>query len=404
MTDPDQERRALFNFPNDIPIIYVNEKIIVNKIIHKITYFKSWFSPHRSNVNPSVPVKKIIDDRTIISFNKTGEYYLILDNNHKLKVLVLDDRHKNWIPGSHHQISDNVVRIFYFLAANHVSSVVENTRHQQNQEKYIFDFFHREIPLLLTCGPSLSLFNEIINCKFNLLYRSVCWIGVYFESAAAPRDKIMSHDGEWIGGDGEGGVGGVGEDGVIGNARGKLFRCTHNVSEIYLPDLKKWVLFDLSNGFFIKWLDAFECSELLRKQYAETPQGMSLLDSTFKEKIKYDKKIHKCDLVDIYLGEHETTFEPVASDIRKFESNGLGGHPDWPDLGINILYKAMFSGPSYWAREFDPGCEYDKYVSNYTKHDIIRQEQIKWDGEYGQKLLHVEPENLKRILRDKYNV
>jgi len=193
------------------PILYENEGIRFNGYIDGISYFTPLFGKDRIVVNPAKPH---VSDGEYIHFSVPGEYYIRVNGTANLKILVLS---------KHEPLSQSVTRLFDFMSANllYSNNIEEKKLFTHDTKKYIDNWFNSDVPGRLFCGPTHRLFRTIIADRLKLPTRIVTFPGVW----------------RW---------------------NGKVHKSSHNVTEIYIPDKKKWVLYDINNGFFVKWMDAIE--------------------------------------------------------------------------------------------------------------------------------------------------
>lgn len=206
----------------DYPVIYPHEVIRFNQPVQLSGTFSPLFGKDRPFVNPGSP--ELIGDRTL-RFPQPGEYYLDLGEARYLKVLVLD-------PDSN--ITDNVLRLFDFLVANLlVSDGEQNVWDNLGPGSYVRRWFLSPLPGQLLCGPSDAFFRMLVAHRFALPNRM----------ATLP--------------------------GVTRLADGTILYATHNVSEIYLPEIGQFVVFDLNNNFVPQWLDALGVAKALAQALAE---------------------------------------------------------------------------------------------------------------------------------------
>lgn len=205
---------------NGYPILYTGEEIHSSESIKNITFFKPFFGKSRARVNPEKP---IVREGTRLTFNHPGEYYLSINKEHILKVVVLSRQEP---------ISSDVLRIFDFLLANMVFCDGNDADWYADSGKTIERIFTRSAPLALLCGPSHELFRQLVTDRLALPSRIAEFPGAYLC------------------------------DSVIHNA-------AHNVAEIYLPDVHKFVLFDINNAFATKWLSAIELSTAFHSVLAD---------------------------------------------------------------------------------------------------------------------------------------
>lgn len=326
------------------PILYNQEYVAFDEELVSLNFFFPVFSPDRPRVNPEKPRSVVRNNRTFLYFDMPGEYYLDINNDKKLKVLVLD---------YNEEISSNVLRLFDFLVANLVVTQGNDKEFNEDGGQFAMDFFTSKEPKMLLCGPTLSFFEIILRERFNLPARDVTFTGVYMEE-------------------------------------GRLNYSTHNVLEVFLPDKGKWVLFDVNNGFVVKWMDAFEITEQVRNA------SRSKTNITKAEFESIDFDVH-------YLVDAKRTRDP--SDARNIF------YPDmitqqsvrdrWHDLS-----KVYLGGPGYWGgKRFTLNglsSEYQLYLSRYHQDEFLLEAQVRWQSNWDLKVRHVPPAELKQMLDDAY--
>jgi hypothetical protein len=326
------------------PVLYNQEYVAINEDLPSLKFFLPVFSPGRAVVNPEKPRIIVINNRTLLYFDVPGEYYLDINYDKKLKVLVLD---------RDEEISSNVMRVFDFLVANLVVTQGNDKDFYENSGNFAIDFFKSKEPKMLLCGPTLSFFEIILRDRFNLPVRDVTFTGVFMEG-------------------------------------GRLNYSTHNVLEVFLPDKRKWVLFDVNNGFVVKWMDAFEITEKVRN-ISRSKKNISKAEFT-----SIDFDFH-------YLVDAKRTTD--ASDLRSSFSPGMVTQQSvrdrWHDLA-----KIFLGGPGYWGgKRFNQNglsSEYQLYSSRYHQDEFLLEAQLRWVANWDLKVRHVPPEELKRMLNDAY--
>lgn len=340
-----QADRGSFNFGGQkYPVLYSQEYVALAEDLPSLNFFLPVFSPDRAVVNPEKPRIVVTNNRTLLYFDVPGEYYLDTNNGKKLKVLVLD---------RDEEISSNVLRVFDFLVANLVVTQGNDKDFYENRGNFTIDFFESKEPKMLLCGPTLAFFEIILRDRFNLPVRDVTFTGVFMEG-------------------------------------GQLKYSTHNVIEVFLPDKKKWVLFDVNNGFAVKWMDAFEITQKVRNA---SHSKKNISKSEF-ESIDFD--FH-------YLVDAKQTMD--ASDLRSVFDPDIVTQQSvrdrWHDLS-----KIFLGGPGYWGgKRFNQNglsSEYQLYLSRYHQDEFLLEAQIRWQGNWGLKVRHVPPEQLKQMLNDAY--
>jgi hypothetical protein len=326
------------------PLLYNQEYIALAEGLVSLNFFSPVFSPDRAVVNPVKPRVVSLNNNTLLYFDVPGEYYLDINNEKKLKVLVLD---------RDEEISSNVLRLFDFLVANLVVTQGNDEEFYENSGKFTIDFFESKEPKMLLCGPTLSFFEIVLRDRFNLPARDVTFTGVFMEE-------------------------------------GRLNYSTHNMLEVFLPDKAKWVLFDVNNGFVVKWMDAFEIAEKVRN----ASRSKKTVSKAEFESIDFD--FH-------YMVDAKRTTD--ASDLRSVFSPEIVTRQSvrdrWHDLA-----KIFLGGPGYWGgKRFNQNglsSEYQLYLSRYHQDEFLLEAQLRWQSNWDLKVRHVPPEQLKQMLDDAY--
>jgi hypothetical protein len=125
--------------------------------------------------------------------------------------------------------SDHVLRIFDFLTANLVTCNGDEKAYGQGHTTYIDKWFRSEGPAALLCGPNSDLFGKLVKERLSLPTRLAGFPGFYLRN-------------------------------------GRIFQSTHTVVEVYLPDQKKFVMFDLNNSFVVRWKNAVELAKIVNSR------------------------------------------------------------------------------------------------------------------------------------------
>ncbi|MDP4743845.1 MAG: hypothetical protein NWS22_03280, partial [Porticoccaceae bacterium] len=294
---------------------------------------------------PKMPRVVIEGERSLLYFDSPGEFYVEAENNIKLKILVLSQRE---------HISENVLRLFDFLVANLVVTQGNDKEFYENNGNFTIDFFMSKDPKMLLCGPTLSFFEILLRDRFNLPVRDVTFTGVFMEG-------------------------------------GQLKYSTHNVIEVFLPDLNKWVMFDVNNGFVVKWLDSFEITEKIRSASA-TKKNISKLEF---DSIGFDAH---------YLVDAKRSLN--AADLRGVFNPDIIGRESVRDRW-HVLAKSYLGGPGYWGgRRFNQNSlstEFQLYESQYHQDQFLLDAQLRWVGNWNLKVRHFPPAELKVMLDKAYS-
>jgi hypothetical protein len=328
----------------DYPIFYNGATIQCNFIVKNTNFFQPLFSADRTVVNPVYPRISHHGNKSVLHFDSPGEYYLNLNNKH-IKICVLD---------ANEPISSSVLRVFDFLSANSLVTCGNDKQFYQDPNHFTKSFFQSKDPFLLLCGPTLSLFQNIINLKFKLPCRDVTFTGVYMDS-------------------------------------GQLKYVTHNLLEIYLPDIKKWCLFDINNGFIVKWLDSFELTNAIRS--VSNSKLTISNDEFYSLTLDYHSSVYR------YRSNN-------AADSRSLFSRDLISNSSSME-GWTMLAKMFLGGPGYWS-----GCrfkqisglpsDYHLYLSKYHSDPFLLEAQKKWISNWSLSSTHIPPDELNKMLDSAY--
>lgn len=323
------------------PILYEHELILVNKAIASVAYFRPLHSPDRPEVNPAKPAIQKIGDKSLITFGVPGEYYLVLNESYRLRVLILNRKQS---------IDLNVVALSDFVAANTSNINGNDAEWYKGPEIFTQNYFSSDQPKMLLCGPTHGFLKLLIGARFGLPTRAVTFTGVYFE-------------------------------------QGRIQYGTHNTLEVYLPENRKWVLFDPNNGFMAKWMDAFDITDAVRNASATKN---SFTKDDFK-KLKLDFHYN----VDVKrpfnnFSDQNLFFTGMLSKESQREQ--------WP-----VLMQIFLGGPAYWGGVAGslPG-DYHLYSSLYHLDPFLIEAQARWQGNWPLKVLKITPDDLKRRLNERY--
>jgi len=327
----------------NFPIIYEGKSVSVSFDIEDIGFFKPVFGGEREVVNPEKPRQ---DGARTLVFKTPGEYYLTFNDKKSLKVLVL----KKTEP-----VRWSVTRVFDFFVANLIVTRGDGEAFYKDRDAYAKYWFRSSDPGMLLCGPTLDLFGTVIRSLFDLPIRDVTFTGTYWQN-------------------------------------GKVQYATHNVLEIYLPDVKKWVLFDINNGFLSKWKSAFEITEAVRKK-----AGMGRRLSK-KERDELEAGLDLEEEVIAYrtvnAANEETVFHKRLLTNIKVRDLRAG------------LYAAFVGGASYWGgtRFGVPRlpADYDVYYASLHEEPFLREASIRWQGNWNLSVKVVSPKKLKIMLDRAY--
>ena len=195
----EQAQTLTFRFPDSrYPILFSGTTVEASQPITSVRYFAPLFGKSRTVVNPA-PID--IDGRQL-TFREAGEYYLVVNDAHHLKAIVLD---------ATEPISQGVTRIYDFNLANVAWCTADDRAWYEAADHFLEFFFYSPGPVGLLCGPAAEVFRRMVWDRFRLPSRVVTFPGTYY-------------------------------------AGSEIRRATHNVPEVYLPDKRKFVLFDINNS------------------------------------------------------------------------------------------------------------------------------------------------------------
>ena len=128
------------------PIIFAKEFATASTRICRIEFFTPLFGAERNLVNPAKPIIK----GEQIHFREPGEYYLKVNGDY-LKVLVLDPSEGT---------KEALLRMFDFFVANNLYLGADDNAWYQERYIYLRSFFRSCEPMMLSCGPSHSVWRE----------------------------------------------------------------------------------------------------------------------------------------------------------------------------------------------------------------------------------------------------
>ena len=343
-----------FSWNTVFPIRYQDEPIEVSGQIDTWEFSEPTFGKKREIVNPAQPVISSGG----ISFPVPGEYYLKLNGGEAfLRTCVLQRQEPSF---------NSIARIFDFTVANMLYSGADDFRWYaaDTRQKFVWDWFTGTDPVMLSCGPTHAVFRWLIEDRLGLPTRTVTFPATYYK-------------------------------------RGKLVHDTHNVAEIYSPDLDRFVLCDVNNAFLPKWIDAISLSEIVTNSWCdiyspydrwEDLQGLSIhksVDALLPDKDRYNAALRKAK----------------------------GGRvPFTPDLISNVpttisrnsWLRCLYGGVAYWGAEvgwarptgteFLPG---GYQFVNLHKNPVLTREAIKWIQELsGLEVTMRTASEMRQALRD----
>lgn len=338
--------RPTFHYPGvRFPLIFAGERIVSSAAVSSLSTFQPLFGASRSVVNPAEPTLK--GARTL-TFEKPGEYYLTL-NDRPLKVLVFPQDET---------ISSAVVRLFHFCVANSLYCGLEDNAWYKYRERFLDEFFASSTPMMLSCGPTHSVFRAMVAERFSLPTRIVNLSSAYYSG-------------------------------------GQIARTTHNVPEVYLPDVGKFVLFDINSGYVARWLDAFDLTEAVRAKWRST---QSAADHWTSLGLDF---VHDVD-TRMPSAFAEALIPKQTADARAAFTPAFVS--DTPVDRTQML-RVFLTGPTYWGSnitwvqptgtEFLPG---DVLLAAYETDARLRQEVVEWETSFKLKVDVVDPDDLRRRL------
>jgi hypothetical protein len=279
-----------------------------------------------------------------------GEYYLRINEAQPVKVLVLP-------PGE--SISRSVLRTFDFCIANKSAMNRDETLYAADPSGAIARWFRNDEPIFLLCSSAHDFFGRIIKEVFALPTRRVLLPGT-------------------------------------GRLGGEIYKVIHHVLEVYLPDIGKWGLFDVSNKFVVQWLDAFDIVDFVRKNEKDTPLGTG-----------YVKESALASL-DIYNG-GVVSFLPKENDCIPAEGDG---NPCLSKLPVAYswinLFKLFYGGVAYFGADSHV-CEVAEnnpwetciFASRHEDHEL-HDVAVEWIRENGFNPLLLSQEELKVRLAEAF--
>jgi hypothetical protein len=333
-----EEEVLSFNFGDQLyPILFAGEGISTSRDVRISASFEPLFGADRAVVNPVTP--EVRNGREL-AFVSPGEYYLHINDSTALKVLVLS---------RDESISQSVVRVFDFCCANTLVSAANDVEFSRGSGAYLQEWFQSEAPAMLLCGPTYALFRALIQDRFGLPIRLVTFPGMAWQS-------------------------------------NKLNKATHNVPEVYLPDLDRWVLFDVNNAFFVKWLDATGIAQKVKAASKQseilTNEQWDAIDWNYHEDaVAVRRAVDILELADEFRPE-------LVSD--KEQRGGRGR--------MSLLY---LGGPAYRGDVKPYGTDF--LPARYTLgvfHDDPRllEEAISWIASFDLEVNTLAPRELARLL------
>lgn len=340
------EKNAEFDFNGyKYPVLYDGEVIRYSENISSMSFFAPQFGAERKVVNPEKPRT---EGKGLIRFEHPGEYYIKINGEVALKVLVLSKKET---------FSSSVTRLFDFVSANMFFSNVprESKSCAINKEKYVADWFRSEEPARLLCGPTHGFFRTIIRDRLKLPTRIVTFPGAY----------------RW---------------------NGRIYKSSHNITEVYIPDLNKWVLFDINYGFFVKWMDALELAEFFHRN-SSGDSGLTIVEKMAKLDVHSEGPM---------LYWTSNNLAPVNKEFSKKDVSKIPTIYLWRDA-----FRFYFSGAAYWGGELDwvkpTGTEFlpGEYLLANLHEDIeLKEAAVTWIKSFSIDPTIVTPASLNKMLNE----
>jgi len=284
--------RVTFSFGESrYPIIFAKELATASTRIRKIEFFTPLFGAERKVVNPAMPVIKGEE----IHFREPGEYYLKVNGDY-LKVLVLDPSEGT---------KEALLRMFDFFVANNLYLGADDNAWYQERRTYLRSFFRSCEPMMLSCGPSHAVWRE--------------WVG---DRLALPT-RIVTLTSTRL-------------------SNGMVTYAAHNLPEVYVPELGKWVMFDLNSNFVPRWLDAMEFCQVVHAKGKDE-------DDFTQDWQSYG--------LDLYAGVAARNANPTYLDELRRQAGSGTAMPFEPALVTNdvtrdslvIALRCYYGGAAYWG-------------------------------------------------------
>lgn len=330
-----------FSYPDtQFPIIWKGQSISATSSIETIEFFHPLFGKERKKVNPVPPTTS----GSSITFSLAGEYYLKINGDCYLKVLVLDPAEP---------ISAGVIRIFDFCVANMLFAQQDDARFYAGNVEFVNNWFESEAPARLLCGTTQVVFSLLLKDRFSLPIRKVTFPGAF----------------KW---------------------EGTTYFSSHNLTEVYLPDKVKWVLFDINYAFFVRWMSALELVRYLREHSSSFETG-------YFDYVPFSQ-------LDIY---HDAPRSFLARDqtdmtLKFFSSDQVSKIP------VSYLWKETFrffySGVAYWGNNMPVGVSGTEFFSgdyvfaNMHTDAGLAKAAVDWVKSYGLQVTEVSPDELSQAL------
>jgi len=331
-----------YSYPDtQFPIIWKGQSVTASSAVETIEFFQPLFGKERKRVNPILPSTS----GSSITFPLSGEYYLKINGDYYLKVIVLDPAEP---------ISAGVVRIFDFCVANMLYALQDEALfYGVDRNVFVKNWFESENPARLDCGPTQVVFTMLIKDRFSLPIRKVTFPGVF----------------KW---------------------EGNRYYATHNLTEVYLPDKAKWVLFDVNYAFFVRWMNALELVQYLRDH-------SSSYDTGYFNYVPFSQLDVYPDVPRSFMARNQTDMT-----LKTFSPEQVSTIPTvylWKEA-----FRFYYSGVAYWGNNvpwLPTGTEFlsgDVVFAQMHTNPELAQAAIDYEKSYGLQVTVVTPAELAQAL------
>jgi len=331
-----------FSYPDtQFPIIWKGQAVTASAAIETIEFFQPLFGKERKRVNPAIPATS----GSSITFPLAGEYYLKINGDCYLKVIVLDPAEP---------ISAGVVRIFDFCVANMLYAEQDQALfYGFDRNVFVKNWFESENPARLDCGPTQVVFTILLKDRFSLPLRKVTFPGVF----------------KW---------------------EGNRYYATHNLTEVYLPDKAKWVLFDINYAFFVRWMSALELVQYLR-------DNCSSYDTGYFSYVPFSQLDVYPDAPRSFMARNQTDMT-----LKTFSPDQVSTIPTvylWKEA-----FRFYYSGVAYWGNNvpwLPTGTEFlsgDVVFAQMHTNPELAQAAVDYERSYGLQVTVVTPSELSQAL------
>jgi len=287
--------RIAFSFGESrFPLVLAGESAKASERLRRVEFFMPLFGGERKVVNPAMPAIKGAE----IRFDVPGEYYLLINKTEYLRVLALDP--SEGTPKA-------LLRMFDFFVANNLYSGVDDEVWYRDHSVFLRGFFRGCEPMMLSCGPSHQVFREWVRDRLALPTRIVTYVSARFR-------------------------------------KGEVITASHNLPEVYLPELGKWVMLDLNSNLVPRWLDAMETSAAVKAKSNDEDEPLPDWQDFG---------------IDLYSSVENSRF---VDEVSLTELRGLRGTSSVPfepqlvgEIPINLTrtlaLRCFYGGAGYWGGE-----------------------------------------------------